>query len=315
MPRIFKEVSISYLLISDCRPFHGPFHDQMRKLHCSRAYAFGREIVCSQKSVRNRNFFENAGHVSFSFCQTGFQQKRTQNHAKPAHRVRGREMVCSQKSVRNRNFFENAEPAHRVAYAFGREMVCSQKSVRNRNFSENVGHVSFSFCQTGFQQKRTQNHAKPAHRVRQSSGQPFTGTTWSAGVGGVGLALLAILVVLAKKMVLRRIPIYFLSIIFHILKPKLASLFCRVAYAFGREMICSQKSVRNRNFLPREMVCSQKSVRNRNFLPREMVCSQKSVRNRNFFENAGHVSFSFVKLVSAETHTKPCKTSPQGTWS
>ena len=37
---------------------------------------------------------------------------------------------------------------------------------------------------------------------------------------------------------------------------------------------------------------------------REMVCSQKSVRNRNFFENA---------TGSAETHTKPCKTSPQGT--
>ena len=46
---------------------------------------------------------------------------------------------------------------------------------------------------------------------------------------------------------------------------------------------------------------------------REMVCSQKSVRNRNFFENAGHVSFSFRQPGSAETHTKPCKTSPQGT--
>ena len=46
---------------------------------------------------------------------------------------------------------------------------------------------------------------------------------------------------------------------------------------------------------------------------REMVCSQKSVRNRNFFENAGHVSFSFCQTGSAETHTKPCKTSPQGT--
>ena len=131
------------------------FHNlkpKLASLFCRVAYAFGREMVCSQKSVRNRNFFENAGHVSFSFCQTGFQQKRTQNHVKPAHRVlRGREMVCSQKSVRNRNFFENAEPAHRVAYAFGREMVCSQKSVRNRNFFENAGHVSFSFCQTGFQ--------------------------------------------------------------------------------------------------------------------------------------------------------------------
>ena len=81
------------------------------------------------------------------------------------------------------------------------------------------------------QQRRTQNHAKPAHRVRRSSGQPFTGTTRSAGVGEFGLAL-AILVGLAKnsdigrvgkKMVLRRIPIYFLSTIFHDLKPKLGS--------------------------------------------------------------------------------------------
>ena len=40
---------------------------------------------------------------------------------------------------------------------------------------------------------------------------------------------------------------------------------------------------------------------------------QKTVRNRNFFENAGHVSFSFCQTGSAETHTKPCKTSPQGT--
>ena len=81
------------------------------------------------------------------------------------------------------------------------------------------------------QQRRTQNYAKPAHRVRRSSGQPFTGTTWSAGVGGVGLAL-AILVGLAKnsdigwvgkKMMLRPIPIYFLSTIFYDLKPKLAS--------------------------------------------------------------------------------------------
>ena len=86
------------------------------------------------------------------------------------------------------------------------------------------------------QQRRTRNHAKPAHSVRRSSGQPFTGTARSAGVGGVGLAL-AILVGLAKnsdigrvgkKMVLRRIAIYFLSTIFHDLMPKLASMkrFC-----------------------------------------------------------------------------------------
>ena len=48
------------------------------------------------------------------------------------------------------------------------------------------------------QQRRTQNHAKSAHRVRRSSGQPFTGTTRSAGGGGVGLAL-AILVGFAKN--------------------------------------------------------------------------------------------------------------------
>ena len=112
-------------------------------------------------------------------------------------------------------------------------MVCSQKSVRNRNFFENAGHVSFSFCQTGSAETHTKpcNHAKPALRVRRSSGQPFTGTTRSAGVGWFGLAL-AILVGLVKnseisqvgkKMVLRRIPIYFLSTIFHDLEPKLAS--------------------------------------------------------------------------------------------
>ena len=81
------------------------------------------------------------------------------------------------------------------------------------------------------QQRRTQNHAKPVHRVRRSSGQPFIGTTRSAGVGGFGLALV-ILVGLAKnsdigrvgkKMVLRHIPIYFLSTILHDIKPKLAS--------------------------------------------------------------------------------------------
>ena len=53
------------------------------------------------------------------------------------------------------------------------------------------------------QQRRTQNHnhAIPAHRVRRSSGQPFTGTTRSAGVRGFGIAL-AILVGLAKTAIL-----------------------------------------------------------------------------------------------------------------
>ena len=59
------------------------------------------------------------------------------------------------------------------------------------------------------QQRHTQNHAKPAHRVCRSSGQPFTGTTRSAGVGGVWVSVSDIGRV-GKKMVLRRIPIYFM---------------------------------------------------------------------------------------------------------
>ena len=106
-------------------------------------------------------------------------------------------------------------PSRAYWYAFGREMVCSQKSVRNRNFFEMRGMSPFLFVKL-VQQRRAQNHAKPAHRVRRSSGQLFTGTTRSAGVGGVGLALAILLVGLAKdsdyigrvgkKMVLRRIP-------------------------------------------------------------------------------------------------------------
>ena len=105
-------------------------------------------------------------------------------------------------------------------------MVCSQKSVRNQSEIETSlkmrGMSPFLFVKV-VQQRRTQNHAKPAHRVRRSSGQPFTGTTRSAGVGGFGLAF-AILVGLVKnsdigrvgkKMVLRCIPIYFLSTIVH----------------------------------------------------------------------------------------------------
>ena len=72
------------------------------------------------------------------------------------------------------------------------------------------------------QQRRTQNHAKPAHRVRRSSGQPFTGTTRSTGVGG-GWVSVSDIGRVGKKMVLRCIPIYFLSTIVHDLKPKLAS--------------------------------------------------------------------------------------------
>ena len=113
-------------------------------------------------------------------------------------------------------------------------LVVKWSAVRNQSEIETSlkmrGMSPFLFVKL-VQQRRTQNHAKPAHRVRRSSGQPFTGTTRSAGVWGFGLAL-AILVGLAKnsdigrvgkKMVLRRIPIYFMSTIFHDLKPKLAS--------------------------------------------------------------------------------------------
>ena len=115
------------------------------------------------------------------------------------------------------------------AYAFGREMVCSQKSVRNGNFFENAGHVSFSFCQNWFSRdahKTMQN--QPRGYVDQAASH-LLGPRGQLGWGGVGLAL-AILVGLAKnsdigrvgkKMVLRRIPLYFLSTIFHsYLKPK-----------------------------------------------------------------------------------------------
>ena len=132
------------------------------------------------------------------------------------------------------HYFTSRSTAVSRAYAFGREMVCSQKSVRNQSeigtYLKMRGMSLFLFVKL-VQQRRTKNHAKPAHRVHRSSGQPFTGTTRSAGVRGFGLAL-AILVGLAKnsdigrvgkKMVLRSIPIYFLSTIVHNLKAKLAS--------------------------------------------------------------------------------------------
>ena len=114
-------------------------------------------------------------------------------------------------------------------------LVVKWSAVRNQSEIETSlkmrGMSLFLFVKL-VQQRRTQNHAKPAHRVlRRSSGQPFTGTTRSAGVAGFGLAL-AILVGLAKnsdigrvgkRMVLRSTPIHFLSTIVHDLKPKLAS--------------------------------------------------------------------------------------------
>ena len=89
--------------------------------------------------------------------------------------------------------------------------VVKWSAVRNQSEIETSlkmrGMSPFLFVKL-VQQRRTQNHAKPAHRVRRSSGQPFTGTTRSAGVGGVGLAL-AILVGLVC------FPIYFMSTIVH----------------------------------------------------------------------------------------------------
>ena len=82
-----------------------------------------------------------------------------------------------------------------------KHLVVKWSAVRNQSeietFSKMRGMSPFLFVKL-VQQRRTQNYAKPAHRVRRSSGQPFTGTTRSAGVGEFGLALV-ILVGLAKK--------------------------------------------------------------------------------------------------------------------
>ena len=90
-------------------------------------------------------------------------------------------------------------------------LVVKWSAVRNQSEIETSlkmrGMSPFLFVKL-VQQRRTQNHAKPARRVRRSSGQPFTGTTRSVGVGGVGLAL-AILVGLVC------FPIYFMSTIVH----------------------------------------------------------------------------------------------------
>ena len=77
-----------------------------------------------------------------------------------------------------------------------------------------------------------------------------------------------------------------------------------------RDLLLDRK--RSEEHLPSSNESKRKTSRAYVF-GREMVCSQKSVRNRNFFENAGHVSFSFCQTGSEETHTKPRKTSPQGT--
>ena len=100
-------------------------------------------------------------------------------------------------------------------------MVCSQKSVRNRNFFENAGHVSFCFCQTG----SAETHTKPCKTSPQGTSIKRPAIYWDHAVswgGGVWVSVSDIGRV-GKKMVLHRIPIYFLSTIFHDLKPKLAS--------------------------------------------------------------------------------------------
>ena len=126
-------------------------------------------------------------------------------------------------------------------------LVVKWSAVRNQSEIETSlkmrGMSPFLFVKL-VQQRRTQNHAKPAHMVLRSSGQPFTGTTRSAGMGGFGLALAFIGRVgknsdigrVGKKMVLRRIPIYFLSTIFHDLKPKLASFFYLVRACINVEI-------------------------------------------------------------------------------
>ena len=108
------------------------------------------------------------------------------------------------------------------AYAFGREMVCSQKSVRNRNFFENAGHVFFSFCQTG----SAETHTKPCKTSPQGTSIKRPAIYWDHAVSWGGEVWVSVSDIgrVGKKMVLRRIPIYFLSAIFHDLKPKLASL-------------------------------------------------------------------------------------------
>ena len=111
------------------------------------------------------------------------------------------------------------------AYAFGREMVCSQKSVRNRNFFENAGRVSFSFCQTG----SSETHTKPCKTSPQGTSIKRLVFYWDHAVswGGGGWVSVSDIGRVGKKMVLRRIPTYFLSTIFHDLKPKLASFLFR----------------------------------------------------------------------------------------
>ena len=120
------------------------------------------------------------------------------------------------------HYFTSRSTADSRAYAFGREMVCSQKSVRNRNFFENAGHVSFSFCQTG---SSAETHEKPCKTSPQGTSIKRPAIYWDHAVswGGGGWVSVSDIGRVGKKMVLRSIPIYFLSTIVHDLRPKLAS--------------------------------------------------------------------------------------------
>ena len=113
-------------------------------------------------------------------------------------------------------------------------LVVKWSAVRNQSeleISLKMRGMSPFFYQTG----SAETHTKPCKTSPQGTSIKRPAIYWdhavSWGGGGVGLAL-AILVGLAKnsdigrvgkKMVLRRIPIYLLSTIFHDLKPKLAS--------------------------------------------------------------------------------------------
>ena len=117
-------------------------------------------------------------------------------------------------------------------------LVVKWSAVRNQSEIANSiimrGMFPFLFVKL-VQQRRTQNHAKPAHRVRRSSGQPFAGTTRSAGVGGFGLAL-AILVGLAKNGVA---PHSFIFPVNHFSRPKAEA---RLPSRSGKMEFCCRKA-------------------------------------------------------------------------
>ena len=99
-------------------------------------------------------------------------------------------------------------------------------AVRNQSEIEtsliNAGHVSFSFCQTG----SAETHTKPCKTSPQGTSIKRPAFYWDheASWGGGGWVGVSDIGQDGKKMVLHRIPIYFVSTIVHDLKPnKLAS--------------------------------------------------------------------------------------------